>query len=106
MLKRRHLPLWLTTPAFLAAWLVAFSVPTGTLVSDAQADEMSPRQLFEVHCAACHTIDLPKTQRLARHDWEWVMDDMEKYGMTWLTDEQREKIIDHLVENYGRDAPR
>lgn len=106
MIKRRHLPLWLTPPAMLATWLVAFSVPTGSLMTEVHADEMSPKQLFEVHCAACHSIELPMTQRLNRSDWDWVMDDMEKYGMTWLTDEQREKIVDHLVENYGRDAPR
>jgi mono/diheme cytochrome c family protein len=106
MFKRRHLPLWLTPPALLATWLVAFAVPPAGMVADVQADEMSPKQLFEVHCGACHTIDLPKSQRLARHDWEWVLDDMEKYGMTWLTPDQREKIVDHLVENFGRDAPR
>lgn len=106
MFKRRHLPLWLTPPALLATWLVAFAVPAGSGVADAQADEMTPKQLFNIHCAACHSIELPQTQRLARHDWEWVLDDMEKYGMTWLTSEQREKIVDHLVENYGPDASR
>ncbi|OOG26442.1 cytochrome c-552 like protein [Thioalkalivibrio denitrificans] len=106
MFKRRHLSLWLLIPTLVTGWLVASSAPSGTLIPTAQADEMSPKQLFEVHCAACHSITLPKSQRLARHDWEWVMDDMEDYGMTWLTDEQREKIIDHLVEHYGRDAPR
>ncbi|MFN2349720.1 MAG: cytochrome c-552 like protein [Thioalkalivibrio sp.] len=106
MIKRRHLPLWLTPPAMLATWLVAFSVPTGSLMTEVHADGMTSQQLFEVHCAACHSIELPMTQRLNRSDWDWVMDDMEKYGMTWLTDEQREKIVDHLVENYGRDAPR
>ncbi len=106
MLKRRHLPLWLTTPAVLAAWLVASTVPQGGIITHAHADEMSPKQLFQVHCAACHTIELPMTQRLARHDWEWVLDDMEDYGMTWLTDEQREQIVDYLTENYGRDTPR
>lgn len=106
MFKRRRLSLWLTAPALLAVWLAGSAVPQGGLTTDVRADEMTPKQLFEVHCAACHSIELPMTQRLARHDWEWVLDDMEDYGMTWLTDEQREKIIDHLVENYGRDAPR
>ncbi len=76
------------------------------MITPAHADEMTPAQLFNIHCAACHSIELPQTQRLGRNDWNWVMDDMVKYGMTWLTPEQREKIVDHLVENYGPDAPR
>jgi mono/diheme cytochrome c family protein len=106
MFKRRRLSLWLTAPALLGAWLVGIGVPQGGLTTDARADEMTPKQLFKVHCAACHSIELPMTQRLARHDWEWVLDDMEDYGLTWLTDEQREQIVDYLTENYGRDTPR
>jgi mono/diheme cytochrome c family protein len=64
------------------------------------------KTLFELHCAACHTLDKATNQRLNRADWDWVMGDMVDYGMTWLTDDQKEAIIDHLVENYGRDTPR
>ena len=64
------------------------------------------KTLFELHCAACHTLDKATSQRLNRDHWNWVMNDMVDYGMTWLTDDQREAIIDHLVEHYGRDVPR
>ncbi len=60
------------------------------------------KQLFEAHCQACHSLELPKSQRLDRQNWQWVIDDMvNKYGMTWLTEEQRQKILDYLVDHYG-----
>ncbi|ADC71202.1 hypothetical protein TK90_0687 [Thioalkalivibrio sp. K90mix] len=67
-----------------------------------KADEVSAtKELFEQTCAACHGIRQATNQNLSRDDWNWVMDDMEDYGMTWLTDEQRDQIVDYLVENHG-----
>jgi len=74
--------------------IAAFLPPT-------QADE--GRALFETHCAVCHDLTKATSQRLNRADWNWVMDDMVDYGMTWLTGDQRETVVDFLVENHGRD---
>ncbi len=42
------------------------------------------------------------SQRLDRATWEWVVSDMvDKYGASWITEEQQKIIIDYLVENYG-----
>lgn len=69
--------------------------------------DASAKQLFETHCGACHSLDLPRSQRLDRNTWRWVMDDMvNKYGATWITDAQQTRIIEYLVEHYGPDRPR
>lgn len=67
----------------------------------------SPQALFETHCSACHSLELPRSQRLDRNTWRWVVDDMvNEFGATWITEEQQDVIIDYLVKNYGPDQPR
>jgi mono/diheme cytochrome c family protein len=67
----------------------------------------SPQQLFETNCGACHSLELPRSQRLNRKTWRWVVDDMVKqFGATWITEEQQEIIVDYLAEHYGPDRPR
>ena len=62
----------------------------------------SPQKLFETNCSGCHSLELPMSQRLERATWEWVVGDMvDKYGASWITEEQQKMIIDYLVENYG-----
>lgn len=63
------------------------------------------KKRFEAYCGTCHSLDLPKSQRLNRANWEWVMDDMvNQYGATWLTAEDQKLIIDYLVSAYGPDS--
>ena len=68
--------------------------------------ETAPKKLFETHCSVCHSLELPRSQRLDRNTWRWVMDDMvNKYGATWITEKQQERIIDYLTENHGPPSP-
>lgn len=68
--------------------------------------ETAPKKLFETHCGVCHSLELPRSQRLDRNTWRWVMDDMvNKYGATWITEKQQERIIDYLTENHGPPSP-
>lgn len=68
------------------------------------AGEPTPRELFEARCSTCHSLDLPESQRLDRANWEWVVTDMvEKFGATWITEEEQRILIDYLTENYGPD---
>jgi mono/diheme cytochrome c family protein len=70
------------------------------------AADPGPKELFETNCSACHTLELPKSQRLDRKTWRWVVDDMvNQFGATWITPEQQRLIIDYLAENYGPDRP-
>ena len=99
-----------TTPRSWVLALAALSVgvvsPVALHAQGSAADGITPEVLFTATCGACHTLDKATGQRLNRADWEWVMDDMESYGMIWLTPVQRESIVDYLVDNYGRDVPR
>lgn len=64
--------------------------------------ETAPKELFETHCGVCHSLELPRSQRLDRNTWRWVMDDMvNKYGTIWITEKQQERIIVYLAENHG-----
>lgn len=71
-------------------------------VKTTSTKDPNPKALFETHCAACHSLELPRSQRLDRKTWRWVMDDMvNEFGATWITEEQQRIIIDYLAENYG-----
>ncbi len=77
------------------------------IVPPAIPEGASPKQLYEIHCSACHSLELVDAQHLDRSNWEWVMDDMVTvYGATWLTEEEQEIIIDYLIEHEagGSDA--
>lgn len=70
-------------------------------------DEPDAKQLFVNNCGVCHSLELPRSQRLNRDTWSWVMDDMvNQFGLTWLSEEQQGRIIDYLAEHYGPDRPR
>ena len=71
------------------------------------ADPQPGKQLFETQWGSCHGLELPKSQRLDRFNWKWVIDDMvNEFGATWITEEQQEQILEYLVEAYGPDRPR
>ncbi|MHB8763859.1 MAG: hypothetical protein ACYDA8_05920 [Deferrisomatales bacterium] len=88
--------------------------PAGVLVgaaldlarAPARAPPKRGRDHNEPHCGACHGLELPRSQRLDRAGWEWVMADMvEVYGMDWLTEEERGRILDYLVSEHGPAGP-
>ncbi|MFQ5888628.1 MAG: hypothetical protein ACE5JR_01110 [Gemmatimonadota bacterium] len=63
---------------------------------------LTPAELFETRCSSCHSLMLPRSQRLDRTGWEWVVRDMvERYGASWITEEEQRILIDYLVENHG-----
>jgi mono/diheme cytochrome c family protein len=98
-----------------ALWAVlatALLFSTGELAAEHQQGSgpvsvTSPAQLFQTNCGACHSLELPRSQRLDRKTWRWVVDDMvNQFGATWITEDQQEIIVDYLAENYGPDRPR
>lgn len=88
----------------IVALLVLLCAPAG---AQAEEDPHPGKQQFEIHCGTCHSLDLPRSQRLDRFNWKWVIDDMvNQFGATWITEEQQEQILEYLVETYGPDRPR
>lgn len=70
--------------------------------SELEAQLADGRQRFETYCGACHSLELPRSQRLDRATWAWVISDMvEKFGAVWLTEEDQALILDYLVAAYG-----
>lgn len=85
----------------------AAAAPAATDAVAAPAVEKSGQVLFEQTCGQCHSLELPSRQRLDRANWEWVINDMVTlYNCNWTTEQERAKILDYLVENFGRDKPR
>lgn len=85
----------------------AQAAPAESNASVTPVIEKTAQVLFEQTCGACHTLALPSRQRLDRANWEWVINDMVTlYGCNWTTESERAKILDYLVENFGRDKPR
>jgi hypothetical protein len=76
---------------------------SGIARSGEEPDRLAQGQvLFERHCGACHSLELPQSQRLDRSTWQWVISDMvNKFGATWITTEEQGLILDYLVEAYG-----
>ena len=65
------------------------------------------KEMFQTHCGTCHSLSLPRSQRLDRANWKWVIDDMvNEFGATWISDEQQALILDYLVQHYGPDSAR
>jgi hypothetical protein len=65
-----------------------------------------PKELFEQVCSTCHNLNLPKSQRLNRANWEWVVGDMVDIGCKFVDRRVKDRIVSYLVENYGPERPR
>jgi len=100
----RKLILWVLFSSVVELYASGDSKPLklkGKEDSAAVADVSKGKQLFETHCKLCHSLELPKSQRLSKSDWSWVVADMKKkYGMTWLNKTQRQEIVDYLAVTY------
>jgi len=64
------------------------------------------RDLVEAHCAACHSLDYPRSNApfLDRKGWEAEVGKMIKAYGAPIPPEDAKTIIDYLVANYGNGA--
>ena len=96
----------------LAVVAALFAAPVLTFAEkEAGQEELSAqlrqgKEVFETMCGACHSLSLPKSQRLNRANWEWVLDDMVKKFGCPLDEEQQVLIVDYLVETHGPGSDR
>lgn len=64
--------------------------------------DLSDENLFEIVCSTCHASALPRSQRLNRRHWEWVISDMiNDQGCDFLPEKHMQRIFDYVVTNYG-----
>ncbi len=62
----------------------------------------SPDLELELRLRGCHSLQLPRAQHLDRQNWKWVIDDMvDELGATWLTEEDRQLILEYLFSEHG-----
>ena len=55
-------------------------------------------------CTPCHSAHIVAQQRLAREDWDAVLEDMvDEQGMVQIPEPTRTRILNYLSERYGRD---
>jgi mono/diheme cytochrome c family protein len=88
--------------ATLLAFSFRLSAAAGALSPAHPLERLAAgKELFEQHCGICHGLELPASQRLDRAAWEWVVEDMVGYGMTWLSPAQRELIVHYLAAEHG-----
>ncbi|MDA3868877.1 MAG: cytochrome c-552 like protein [Gammaproteobacteria bacterium] len=97
--------------AVSSSGLVVLTVMLVLALRSAWAEDVdssiSTKELFETHCSTYHSLELPRSQRLDRKTWRWVVDDMvNEFGATWITEKQQVAIIDYRVKNYGPNRAR
>lgn len=63
--------------------------------------KLDGQQLFEQVCSSCHNLELPKSQKLDRATWAWVIDDMVGYGLMGVPQQHLDRLADYLAEAYG-----
>ena len=106
----------LTISALFADAAVADSSQPARAESAEGAEDAQPPAKFGVFveadgveetfafCTPCHSEHIVVQQRLAREDWDAVLEDMvDEQGMVQIPEPTRTRILDYLSERYGRD---
>jgi cytochrome c2 len=68
----------------------------------ALASGTSAKILFEQKCSICHSIERPKSKVRTRKEWETTVARMRNDHDAPITADEAQKIIEYLVEHYGR----
>lgn len=59
-----------------------------------------PKGLFEATCSRCHSLDIPRGERLTKQGWTDIVARMRSNGCD-MTDAEAAIIRDYLAEEYG-----
>jgi mono/diheme cytochrome c family protein len=85
------------TYAFMAALLLC----CGILLNAYAADMKDPKAFFEETCSQCHSIDIPKGERMSKDDWAYTVNRMRNNGLG-ISDQEAAVIIEYLAATYGK----
>jgi mono/diheme cytochrome c family protein len=61
----------------------------------------SPKELFEATCSQCHSLDVPRGERLTKDGWTDIVARMRSNGCQ-ITDAEAAIIRDYLAKEYGK----
>lgn len=65
------------------------------------AEQQDPKALFEDACSRCHSLDLPRGERLTKAGWQDIVSRMLSNGLD-VTDQEAAIIVDYLSAHYGK----
>ena len=57
--------------------------------------------IFKTRCIVCHSLEVPKAQKLDRSTWSWVVGEMQKKYHVPLSDEEKVVLLDYVTSSYG-----
>jgi virginiamycin B lyase len=88
---------------YLAAWLASVAVPA---VAQNTLPDGDGKQLVQMACTRCHSVDKFTVERHTYQDWAEEVDVMLRYGAP-LTREQAAQVTDYLTKSFpGKPKPR
>lgn len=65
------------------------------------AGQKDPKALFEDACSQCHSIKVPKSEKMPRADWQDIVSRMRSNGLG-ISDEEAAILVDYLSAQYGK----
>lgn len=80
-----------TVIVMLMTVAVLFSVALHSLAAVLK----DPRALFEETCSQCHSIDIPKGEKMSKADWLDIVSRMRSNGLS-ISDAEAAVIVDYL----------
>lgn len=89
--------------AALAALQAQTQIPKVEFKLPGPGEVWTGEMIFETRCIVCHSLDVPKAQKLDLKTWSWVVGEMQKKYHVPLTDEEKEKLLDFVASSYGPD---
>jgi mono/diheme cytochrome c family protein len=75
----------------------AVSTPAPTI-----ATTSAPKELFEIKCSMCHSLDRPASKRKSYDEWLSTVTRMRGNGAP-VTDEEAVVIAEYLAATYGKE---
>jgi len=63
--------------------------------------QTDPKALFESTCSQCHSLDVPRGERLTRDGWTAILSRMKSNGCV-ISDADAKTLIDYLSKEFGK----
>lgn len=81
--------------------MIVIAMSCGIVIGAYAADIKNPKAFFEETCSQCHSIDIPKGERMSKDDWASTVNRMRNNGLG-ISDQEAAVIIEYLAVTYGK----